>query len=878
MFEQTLESLYQAVGALDNSESLSILNIDEDLLDSPATTLEYLERCRAWTQLHNIAKSIPDLLSQSESIALVGFLGHFSSGKSSLINALLGISSAQNPGYKRDVGLHPTDTKITLISHRDHAHSIRQSAYTSIDTVDVVHGPALEFLEHATLVDTPGLGNEAAEHEAVTRFLHLCHVLVITIDGRRPFADKEKDFELLDTAFNKLSDVPKLIVVTSAEEFLTSRTASFETGWQANHAEAFWDEAIERLRRDSRFQNHLDRFQTAQRFFVDSKEGFRVEQVRNALLPIVTDDEHRSRIRQAQGRYVLATAADALGVLLTYISTRSENLNRLLSEAQRRADGTATAVEELIQSLESSFASVRQRLHDARQTIPTGSVAVEAIVTPQAINETQEPTLRKIEEEIRGALKRQLSSVRAPTWRRVRRHYMGRTRGWFPTKGGVDAKEFLGSQVDVSGDESGLAGASTRCARGILRIVNQQLTAAVASSTQHLRSTSEAGEIGSSARDIESSLERFQSRHDDSVKSFYAYISAPSSSDLLREHGFVGFDESGEQAVHAESIDALNCLGFTAISQSSENCKERLRLLRREEPEDLEPSMDDDEETSLSDSGFGEGYRKLVVNRINVVCQQRVDEFLSSLSESVDRYVQEVSAERARVASSKMRIWRARATLVGRFALVAFSFSVLLFAFAEFAPSQFEVLLSVLPNGLFESVLVGALSSVFVLALVYIVTGARNENLRWALRLVLMEKWTVRTKRHHLATALKAYFDESYNRLLGDLDEMPLQVDHAITEGVVEWLKKHSESHRQAEQALTELHKTIFARCEVFDEFIGVANQRLTEIPVELRETATGIKNNVIEEHMSRIRDAATSVENVKTEVHRIAEIAMRSH
>ena len=312
MLEQTLRSLYEAVSALDNPKSLSILNIDEDLLDSPRTTLEFVGRCRAWTQLRNIAKSIPDLLSQSDSIALVGFLGHFSSGKSSLINALLGVSTGEDPGYKREVGLHPTDTRITLITHRDHAQLIKKSAYTAIDAVDVVHGPALEFLEHATLVDTPGLGNEAAEHEAVTRFLHLCHVLVITIDGRRPFADKEKDFELLDTAFNKLAGVPKILVVTSAEEFLTLRTASFETGWQAEQAEAFWDEAIERLKADPRFRNHLDRFHIAQRFFVDSKEGFRIEQVRDALLPIITDDAHRSRIRQAQGRYVLATAADAL--------------------------------------------------------------------------------------------------------------------------------------------------------------------------------------------------------------------------------------------------------------------------------------------------------------------------------------------------------------------------------------------------------------------------------------------------------------------------------------------------------------------------------------------------------------------------------------
>ena len=229
--------------------------------------------------------------------------------------------------------------------------------------------------------------------------------------------------------------------------------------------------------------------------------------------------------------------------------------------------------------------------------------------------------------EIRDALERQLGSVRTSTWRRVRRHYMARTRSWFPTKAEVDVKAFLGRQVDIGSDETGLSGASTRCARGILRFVNQQLSAAVASSIQHLRSPSEAWEVGSSARDIESSLERFERIHDDSVKSFYAYISAPSSSDLLREHGFVGFDEAGEQVVRTESIHALNCLGFTAISQSSDSCKERLRLLRREEPEDLDASLDDDEERPVRDSVFGEGYCKLVVDRVNVVCQQRVMSF-----------------------------------------------------------------------------------------------------------------------------------------------------------------------------------------------------------------------------------------------------------
>ena len=152
MLEDTLRAINETVGTLDTDECLSILNINEELIYSPSTTLEYLDRCRAWTRLRNIANSIPDLLNQSESIALVGFLGHFSSGKSSLINALLGVTSGENPGYKREVGLHPTDTGITLITHQDQAKLVSKSPYTAIDGVKVVHGPALEFLEHATLV------------------------------------------------------------------------------------------------------------------------------------------------------------------------------------------------------------------------------------------------------------------------------------------------------------------------------------------------------------------------------------------------------------------------------------------------------------------------------------------------------------------------------------------------------------------------------------------------------------------------------------------------------------------------------------------------------------------------------------------------------
>ena len=408
----------------------------------------------------------------------------------------------------------------------------------------------------------------------------------------------------------------------------------------------------------------------------------------------------------------------------------------------------------------------------------------------------------------------------------------------------------------------------------MLRLVNQHLASAFASSLQHLHGTSEAWEIGSRTQDIESSLERFQQKHDDSIRSFYAYISAPASSDLLREHGFVGFDESGEQAVQPESIDALNSRGFTAISQSSNSCKDRLRPLRTEESDEYERSSDETDTWMIEDTALADHYCQHVANHIDAVCQRAFAELFLKLSERLSRLADSLGEERSRFVATRRRIWRARVTLLGRFALVVGFATIAFMAFAALFPEKYELLLSLVPDALFQTVSIGVASSVIVLALVYIVSGARNENLRNALRPVALERWAIHSKWRTLANALGAYFDESYGQLVLDVDEMPLEIDEAVVGGVLARIKNNSESYRQAEQSLAELREVMGARTNLFDEYIGVVSQRLDEIPQELRERADAIKKNAIEEHMSRIRSAASSVEKVKSDVQRVADIA----
>ena len=177
--------------------------------------------------------------------------------------------------------------------------------------------------------------------------------------------------------------------------------------------------------------------------------------------------------------------------------------------------------------------------------------------------------------------------------------------------------------------------------------------------------------------------------------------------------------------MQTESIDALACPGFAAIRRAGESCKDRLGLLRREEPEDLDGSKDSDGEWASEETAFGGSYCEQVASRVNMVCGRRVEEFVSQVSERIERFVDEVTEERAHLARVRGRIWKARAALAGRFALVVVPLSIAMFALAKVAPSHFAYLLSMLSDRLIE-VLVTVLTTLVVLALVYVVSGAKN--------------------------------------------------------------------------------------------------------------------------------------------------------
>jgi small GTP-binding protein len=105
-----------------------------------------------------------DALFHADHPYLIVLVGPFNTGKSSLINALIG-----EPVLS--VGATPTTTRIAILRHGPAAHQLGAGA------VDTVFHPS-PLLERVSLVDTPGLDSVFKGHDEVTRrFLHRADIV-----------------------------------------------------------------------------------------------------------------------------------------------------------------------------------------------------------------------------------------------------------------------------------------------------------------------------------------------------------------------------------------------------------------------------------------------------------------------------------------------------------------------------------------------------------------------------------------------------------------------------------------------------------------------------------------------------------------------------
>jgi len=126
---------------------------------------------------------VRDALFHADHPFLMVFVGPFSSGKSSLINALLGSEDVLR------VGPTPTTDRINILRYGEEA-----SRMDSGGEVDTVFYPS-EMLKKVSFVDTPGLESIFKKHEETTRkFLHRSDVVLLTMLATQAMSQRNLDY------------------------------------------------------------------------------------------------------------------------------------------------------------------------------------------------------------------------------------------------------------------------------------------------------------------------------------------------------------------------------------------------------------------------------------------------------------------------------------------------------------------------------------------------------------------------------------------------------------------------------------------------------------------------------------------------------------
>jgi small GTP-binding protein len=121
-------------------------------------------------------------LQQLHELFLLVFVGEFNSGKSALINALLGDKFLEE-------GVTPTTERIHIIKFGQQ----EPPEYVSED-IRILRYPA-DLLREIHIVDTPGTNAVLRRHEAIARdFIPRSDMVIFVTSADRPFTESEREF------------------------------------------------------------------------------------------------------------------------------------------------------------------------------------------------------------------------------------------------------------------------------------------------------------------------------------------------------------------------------------------------------------------------------------------------------------------------------------------------------------------------------------------------------------------------------------------------------------------------------------------------------------------------------------------------------------
>ncbi len=127
-------------------------------------------------------EALADSIRQLDELFLLVIAGEFNAGKSTFINALLGVEL-------QEVGVTPTTSHIHLLKYGEEESS------RALEAGVWLHTAPAELLRNINIVDTPGTNAIVREHEALTtEFIPRSDLVLFVTSADRPFSESERNF------------------------------------------------------------------------------------------------------------------------------------------------------------------------------------------------------------------------------------------------------------------------------------------------------------------------------------------------------------------------------------------------------------------------------------------------------------------------------------------------------------------------------------------------------------------------------------------------------------------------------------------------------------------------------------------------------------
>jgi len=278
--------------------------------------------------LGRLTKSLRQYLERGGDLFYVGLLGHFSAGKSSTINSLLGSWQSK---HERSTGLNPTDTTITLITQEKNGSSllgIIREGHVTIRS-QAVENPILDGL---VLVDTPGTGDPQLLQEIARDFLPICDVILFLFSAASPL-DKA-DMPLLSELHSRLQFIPIHFVITRADELRKDASQPL-TDQNLDEAKRvrFLGEVVTRV-------NALLKpavYSSEQFILVDNKSGYNIEVLKNLLNSRFNSSGAQARISMHGNKlhYYRSAAKELRSFFAQFLEAKLAELNKIVAAAGR---------------------------------------------------------------------------------------------------------------------------------------------------------------------------------------------------------------------------------------------------------------------------------------------------------------------------------------------------------------------------------------------------------------------------------------------------------------------------------------------------------------------------------------------------------------